>query len=108
MNPIKPGVWQVQQVEVNSMPADEAGEFNFLISTPETLRLDPAGIVFKFSQATGRSAVLESQAQIFFADFGIRGDRLTINLSRPAFSERITIVATFETGALDSPIAESA
>ena len=108
MNPIKTGTWRVQLVEVNSKPAGETEEFSLLISTAQTLRLDPAGIVFQFQQATERSAILESRSQIFFADFTTRGNRLTIKLSRPAFAEKIAIIAELETDVLEPSIVKSA
>ena len=108
MNPIKPGMWRVQLVEVNSKPAGETEDFGLLISTPEALRLDPAGIVFRFQQATERTAVLESRSQVFFAEFHTRGDRLTINMSRPAFAEKITIVAAWEAEIMEPSVVKSA
>ena len=108
MNSIQPGVWRVHTVEVNSKPAGDTQQFAQLISTPKLLRLEPAGITFKFQQARERSAVLESRSQIFFADFSTRGERLTINLSRPEFSEKITLVAVYESGVVEQAMARLA
>lgn len=107
MNPIKKGVWQVYSVEVNSKPAGETDQFCTLITTEDAFRLEPAGVQFTIQQSTARSAVLESRSQIFFADFAARGDQLSLNLSRPSLSEKISLKATFSSSAFDSAMAGS-
>ena len=96
MNPLKAGSWRIHSVEVNSQPASENQGFESLIATEDEIRLEPAGIAFRVQQATARSAVLESRSQIFFADFFTSGEQLTLNLSRPAFSERVSLKAVYE------------
>jgi hypothetical protein len=96
MNPLKPGIWRIDSVEVNSKAASDCETFRQLLMSEREIRLEPAGITFYFQQATARSAILESRSQIFFADFTTRGQRLTLVLSRPAFSETVSLQATFE------------
>ena len=96
MNPIKAGHWRIQSVEVNSQPASDNNGFVSLISTPDEIRVEPAGITFDVQQATARSAVLQSRSQVFYADFFTRGEQLILNLSRPSFSEKVSFKATFE------------
>ncbi len=96
MNPIKAGHWRIQSVEVNSQLASENNGFVSLISTPEAIRVEPAGISFNVQQATSKSAVLESRSQVFYADFCTCGEQLTLNLSRPSFDEKVSFKATFE------------
>ena len=107
MNPIKTGEWRVRLVEVNSRPAGETEKFQTLITTADEIRLEPAGIKFSIQQSTARSAVLESRSQIFFADFSSRGDRLLLNLTRPAFSEKISLLAEYVGSAIDSGLVET-
>lgn len=96
MYSILPGQWMIRTVLVNSEPAGKESGFQMLISNNGELRIEPAGIALKVNQATARSAVLESQSQVFFADYATRGDELTLNLSRPQFSETISIVAILD------------
>ncbi|MGI9516794.1 MAG: hypothetical protein ACR2NP_07115 [Pirellulaceae bacterium] len=96
MSLVKSGEWRIRCVEVNSTPASDDGGFQVLVTTPTEIRLEPAGITFVIQQATARSAVLESRSQIFFADFLVRGDQLTLHLTRPAFQEKITLIATYD------------
>ena len=102
MNPIKCGHWRIASIEVNSQPTHGSEDFHSLVSTADELRLEPAGISFRIQQATSRSAVLESRSQVFFADFFIRGQQLTLNLSRPAFKETISLKAVYETAVLQT------
>ncbi len=106
MNPIRQGRWQVHSLEVNSKPACENDEFRTLETTPDGIRIEPAGIEFTFQQVAARSAVLESRSQVFYADFSIRGDQLTLNLTRPSFQEKVCLKATLVTAA--QPLLESA
>ncbi len=96
MNPIRQGTWQIHSVEVNAQPAIESDGFRILISSADEIKIEPIGIAFTVNQATARSAVLESQSQIFFADFFVRGNQLSLNLTRPSFSERISFQATYQ------------
>ena len=93
---IVPGQWMIRSVFVNSQPTSEENGFQTLISADGVLRIEPAGILLRINQATDRSAVLESRSQVFFADFFTRGDELTLNLSRPQFSETVSITAILE------------
>ncbi len=95
MNPIKQGQWQISSVDVNGRSSDEIDGFRVLMSSGDRWQLMPAEITFKINQATSRSAVLESRSQIFFADFFVRGEKLTLNITRPAFADRIHLEAVF-------------
>ena len=93
MYSIVPGRWSIRSVCVNSQPTSDETGFETLISEDGVLRIEPAGIALHVSQATDRSAVLESRSQVFFADYFTQGDELTLNLSRPQFAETISITA---------------
>jgi hypothetical protein len=93
MTGIQRGAWIIKSVHVNSSPVEHAEGFRHLFINDNGLTIEPAGIEFSVAQSTSRTAVLESRSQIFFADFITRNGELTLNLSRPAFSEKIRLNA---------------
>ena len=97
MTGLKRGLWTIKSVHVNSAPVANVEGFRQLVIKDNAVAIEPAGIEFSVAQSTTRTAVLESRSQIFFADFSSRDGELTLNLSRPAFSEKISLNAQFAT-----------
>lgn len=87
------GSWRIESVQVNAETVVDEG-FDRLVVGPSQIAIEPAGIRFEVSQSTPKSAVLESRSQIFFAEYFKRDDQLTIELSRPSFSEKVRLNAT--------------
>ncbi len=86
------GAWAIKSVQVDAEKVDNEG-FEHLHVTPNQITIEPAGIEFAVNQATSRSAILESRSQIFFAEYFKRDDELTLELSRPAFDEKVRLNA---------------
>lgn len=70
------------------------GLTNFWFRQTRYLSSRQGSIEFSVSQSTWRSAVLESRSEVFFAEFSKRDNKLTIELSRPAFNETIRFHAS--------------
>ena len=87
------GAWRIDAVQVNAETVVDEG-FDRLNVSPNQITIEPAGIEFSVNQSTPRSAVLESRSQVFFAEFSKRDDQLFIELSRPAFSEKVRLHAS--------------
>lgn len=96
MTGIQRGSWTIKSVHVNSAPVLNAEGFCHLVVKDNAVAIEPAGIEFSVEQSTARTAILESRSQVFFADFTARDGALTLNLSRPAFSEKISFSAELE------------
>ena len=95
MTGLKRGLWTIKSVLVNSAPVENVEGFRQLVIKDKAVAIEPAGIEFSIAQSTHRTAVLESRSQVFFADFFSRDGELTLNLSRPAFNEKICLNAQF-------------
>ena len=87
------GAWAITKVRVDTESVSNREGFERLVVTPDRIAIEPAGIEFSVNQSTSRSAVLESRSQIFFAEYFTRDGELTLELSRPAFNERVFLNA---------------
>ncbi len=96
MIPIRNGSWMILNVAVNSEDISSRDDFRQLVVDDNQVRIEPAGISFSVSQSTSKSAVLESRSQVFFADFFEKDEQLRLTLSRPTFSETVSMEALFE------------
>ena len=88
------GAWAITSVQVDAEPVMNDEGFEQLLVTPNQIVIEPAGIEFTVSQATSRSAILESRSQVFFAEYYMRDGQLTLELSRPAFNEKVRLNAS--------------
>ena len=86
------GAWAIESVQVD---AEEVVDFGFdqLVVTPDRIAIEPAGIELAVNQSTGRSAVLESRSEVYFAEYFKSEDELTLIFTRPAFREKIKVNA---------------
>ena len=96
MTGVARGNWTIRSISVNSEPVLDAAEFRQLVVSDDQVEIQPAGIEFSIAQATSRTAILESRSQVFFADFFQKNGELTLNLSRPAFAERVSLSARLD------------
>ena len=87
------GEWRIDGVLINQETVMNDEGFRFLQIADEDLAIQPAGLTFAVKQSTQSSAVLESRGQVFFAEFKVNADRMTIELTRPKFKETIQIEA---------------
>ena len=89
------GTWAIHSVQVDAEPVLNDEGFEQLLVTPSQIVIEPAGIEFSVSQATSRSAILESRSQVYFAEYFKTSDgQLTLELSRPAFNEKVRLNAS--------------
>ena len=86
------GAWTIRSVQVDKEPVLDEG-FERLVVSPGQIAIEPAGIEFNVSQATHRSAILESQSQLYFAEYSKVDDELTVEFSRPMFNEKVRLNA---------------
>ena len=86
------GAWRIRSVQVDADEVVDDG-FEQLFVSSDRIAIEPAGIELSVNQATARSAVLESRSQIYFAEYFTRDGELTLELSRPAFREKIRLNA---------------
>ena len=87
------GAWAITTVQVDADSVNNREGFERLVVTPGRIAIEPAGIEFSVNQSTSRSAILESRSQIFFAEYFTRNGELTLELTRPMFSETIRLSA---------------
>ena len=88
------GAWTIESVLVNESPTSPDRGFDRLIFDRNKISIEPAGIEFSVNQSTPQSAILESRSQVFFAEFRRQENQLTLELSRPAFSEVVRLNAS--------------
>lgn len=96
MTGVARGNWKIRSVSVNSEPVLNAEGFRQLVVSDHQVEIQPAGIEFSIAQSTPRTAILESRSQLFFADFFEKNGELTLNLTRPAFAEKISLCACLD------------
>lgn len=88
------GTWAINSVQVDTEPVINDEGFQQLLVTPNQIVIEPAGIAFSVSQSTSKSAILESRSQVFFAEYFKSDGELTLELSRPAFNEKVRLNAS--------------
>ena len=88
------GAWSINSVQVDKELVQNDEGFERLVVERDQISIEPAGIEFSISQATSRSAILESRSQVYFAEYAKSGDKLTLELSRPSFREKIRLNAS--------------
>ena len=96
MTGVSHGSWTIRSVSVNSEPVMDADGFKQMVVSDSQVEILPAGIEFVIAQATSRTAILESRSQVFFADYFQKDGELTLNLTRPSLSEKISLNARLD------------
>ena len=87
------GVWCVNAVLINQKTVMNNEGFRFLNVTDDEISIEPVGIKFRVRQKTEGKAVLESNHELFYADFSYSQAFFTIELTRPNCQESILFEA---------------
>lgn len=93
MKSIPKGNWQIDCVLLNETTVMNNDGMRGLEILEDEWVIQPSNQRFRIRQATDNSAVLESNGQVFYADFEINGGQLELKLSRPNLKETIKIEA---------------
>lgn len=83
------GVWCINAVLINQKTVLNNEGFRFLNITEDEISIEPAGIKFRVRQKAEGKAVLESNHELFYADFWYQEECLNIELARPNCQESI-------------------
>ena len=87
------GVWCVNAVLINHKTVMNNEGFRFLNVLDDEISIEPVGIKFQVKQKTEGRAVLESDGQIFYANFSRSPECCSIELTRPNCQESILLEA---------------
>lgn len=87
------GVWCVNAVLINQKTVMNNEGFRFLNITEDEISIEPIGLKFRVRQKTEGKAVLESNHELFYADFSYMQGCFTIELARPNCQESILFEA---------------
>lgn len=87
------GVWCVNAVLINQKTVMNNEGFRFLNVTDDEISVEPVGIKFRVRQKTEGRAVLESNHELFYADFSCSEEFFTVELTRPNCLESILFEA---------------
>ena len=87
------GVWCVNAVLINQKTVMNNEGFRFLNIADDEFGIEPVGLKFRVKHRTADKAVLESNQEIFYANFSYVQECLTIELSRPNCRESIQLEA---------------
>jgi len=93
MNSIPKGNWQIDCVILNEVTVVNNDGMRGLEILEDEWVIQPSNQRFRIRQTTNDSAILESNGQVFRADFEINGSKLGLKLSRPNLKETIKIEA---------------
>ena len=93
MSRISKGSWGIESVVVGSETVMNYDGFEELRVANGQISINPIGLDFKIEEATKQSLILDSQGEIYFADFQESGDSLELQLTRPQFPETIVVNA---------------
>ena len=94
---IPKGDWSILSITVDDQSVQNKEGFEMIELSDDVITIHPSGMTFNVQQATEHSAVLESQGQVFFADYKTsdQDKQLNLRLTRPRFAETIDIQAQF-------------
>ena len=92
------GDWAILSIAVDNQSVHSSEGFERIEMSETGMTIRPSGMTFTVQQATKDSAVLESQGQVFFADFKTsqQDQQLNLRLTRPQFAETIDIQAQYD------------
>ena len=93
MNSIPKGNWHIECVIVNGTTVMNNEGIRGLEIFDDQWVIQPSNQQFEIRQATADSAVLESNGEVYYADFKVSGSRLSIKMSRPNIKETVTMEA---------------
>jgi len=93
MSSIPVGSWAIKRIFINDEMVLESEGVRAIQIFDRKWVLQPAGQLFKITQLTTNSAVLESNGETFYAEFKIDSNLLDLQLSRANRKEVIRISA---------------
>lgn len=93
MSPIPNGDWSIDCVLINETTVMNNDSIRALEINQHQWVLQPSGQRFKVLHMTSNSAVLESQGETYHANFEVRANRLSLQMSRANIKEMLRIEA---------------
>ena len=99
MHSIPIGDWHIERVTVNETTVMSDSIRGLEIHTEEWVihqpfeQQQPSEQHFRIRQTSGKSVVLESNGQVYYADYEVNGSKLSIKMFRPNIQETIAIEA---------------
>lgn len=93
MNSIPTGKWAIESVLINEETVMNYDSVRSLHIQKDEWVLQPVGQRFRVRQSSGNSAILESQGDVYYAEYEVSGSDLLLRLSREKVKETLTIEA---------------
>ena len=93
MSSIPTGNWQIECILINDETVMNYESIRGLEILKDEWVIQPSGQRFRIRQSAGNTAVLESNGQVYFADFEVDGCSLKLKMSRQNVKETIGIDA---------------
>ena len=94
MSTIPQGNWAIECVLINEETVMNSDTVRGLKILKDEWVIQPVGQRFRIRQSSGKTVVLESEGEVYFADFEVNGCNLKLNLSRQNVKETLMIEAT--------------
>ncbi len=93
MSSIPTGDWAIECILVNHETVMNNEGMRALEIREDEWVIQPAGQRFRIRQSTSKTALLESNGEIFYADFEAEGCELKLTLAREDRNETVSIEA---------------
>ena len=100
MSFIPEGDWAIECVLINQVTVMNNEGMRAVEVKDDAWVIQPAGQRFRICQSTAKSAVLESNGEVFYADYEVDGNKLLVDLSRRNIKE----VVSFEAVAITADV----
>ena len=104
MSSIPIGSWHIECVLINEETVMNYDSIRGLEIKKDEWVIQPSGQRFRIRQSAGKTAVLESNGDVYFADYEVDGSSLTVKMSRQNMKETITVEAVAITADVFSSI----
>ena len=93
MSSIPKGEWAIESIIVNRQTVVNNDGMRALQILDDEWVIQPAGQRFRIRQSTSKTAVLESNGEVFYADYKVNGSDLNVTLARKNRNETVSIEA---------------
>ncbi len=93
MNSVPFGGWEIDSVLIDARTVMNNDGIRSLRVSDKEWVLQPLGQKFDVIQVTPKKVTLNSNGEIYFADYSIDGTRLALELTRPDRCEKVSIEA---------------
>ena len=87
------GGWAIQSVLINGTTVMNNEGIRAIEVLEGEWVLKPSGQPFQVIQLNSTSAILRSNGETYYADFEVKGNNLSLHLSRADFNEKISFLA---------------